>query len=172
MANEVGKSLVDNVMLTLIARAAMLLAIPAFGLITYLVNDRFEVRMINQEKALIIALETQKESFQTALQNQQSQYQGQQTMLLNQITELNRSLANAHSNATQNKGRIDVLESQRASESVRLAAFESTMTQRYDRVQDALIQLSNQVSALAAIFRSDSKQGQNRLGTSNGGQAG
>lgn len=156
MSPEAEKNrLVDNTILTIVARISMTLAIPVISILIWLVNDRFETRFNTLSENNKTSLTELSKTFEGSLASQSSHFQLQQQMMLNQLTEITKSLATAHANASSNQNRITILETNRTQDVVRFSNLETNMGQRYDRVQDALVELSNQVSSLTATIKAE-----------------
>lgn len=135
---EPGTRLVDNAILLMVARVSMALALPALSLFVILVQDKIDSMNRAQDNALAIVTQ---------------QFTTQNQLLVSQLNEMSKTIAADQANAISSASRITVLETRMTQDSVRMAAFETTMGNRYDRVQDALVNLSNQVAGLTATLR-------------------
>lgn len=152
-----GTRIVNNVLLTAVARVSMALTLPVVSFLFLLLqmlytSDLERVQLTAKSEINLV---------QQQLTAQQQTFDRQMGDVLKRLGELailsNNSVTNYHSNAN----RINVLETNRAQDVLRIANTESTLSTKYDRLTDAVSNMSSRIAELAVEVRgrsTDSKK--------------
>lgn len=143
-----AQKIVDSSLLAAAARISMALFLPTVGLIVALVNGH--ISQLNESQSSALSATTK----QFEIQNQ---------ILNEKLTQIVLGLNSDRSSLITAQRQLGILEAQQRNDAARFQSFEQSFSARYDKLTDALVKMSNQLSALTASME---RNGRNH---SNGG---
>ena len=129
----------ENVALIAVARVSMALSLPALGLVAYLFNANLEQKFAAQDSKIVAQA--------TASENQSR-------IVTARVETVERVAQAAIEQGGAVNGRLSIVETKQNESTISNEKFQTGVLTRLDRTQDALVGLSNAVSALTATVQS------------------